>query len=129
MMLLELENGSAHGQGGREVQQSSNSEAHSSRFAGTTNPRHLRVLQAMLNGPQPRQTLDAVAGSTNVPELIAELRRRGLDAPCRRISAIDRDGKPCKPGVYSLTDSDRRKVNRWLAQRAAGSVSNDVPCS
>jgi hypothetical protein len=80
-------------------------------------------LQALLNGPQPRQTLDAVAGSTNVPELIAELRRRGLDAPCRRISAIDRDGKPCKPGVYSLTDSDRSKLNRWLSQRATGSQS------
>jgi hypothetical protein len=119
-MLLEFENGSAHGQGGREVQQSSNSEAHSSQFRGSSNPRHQRVLAALLRGPQPRQTLDAVAGCTNAPELVAELRRRGLDAPCRRIDAIDRDGRPCKPGIYFLSDSDRRKVGRWLAQRAAG---------
>lgn len=124
-MLFELDagNGSAHGRGGRGTQQSSNDDAHSSQFRGTTNPRHLRALQALMNGPQPRQTLDAVAGCSNSPELIAELRRRGLDVPCRRIDALDRDGRKCRPGIYRLSDADRRKVNRWLAQRAAGSQS------
>jgi hypothetical protein len=117
---LDAGNGSAHGQGGRDVQQSSNNEAHSSQFRGTSNPRHLRVIPALQRSQQPRQALDAIAGCTNSPELVAELRRRGLEIPCRRIDAIDRDGRPCKPGVYRLTDADRRKLARWMAQRAAG---------
>jgi hypothetical protein len=119
-MPLELENGSAHGQGGREVQESSNSEAHSSRFAGTTNPRHQRAIFALLRSPRPRKTLDDIAGCANSPDLVAELQRRGLEIPCNRIEVIDRDGRKCRPGIYRLTDSDRRKINRWLAQRAAG---------
>jgi hypothetical protein len=95
-------------------------KAYFSRFKGTSNPRHLRVIAALLRGPQPRQTLDAIAGCANSPELVAELRRRGLDTPCTRIEARDRDGRPCKPGIYHFTDSDRRKLNRWLSQRAAG---------
>lgn len=86
-------------------------------FQGTDNPRHLRVLQAMLTRPIPRETLDKVAGCSNGPELIAELRRRGLEIPCERIHFIDRDGKPCRPGVYSLLSTDRALIYRWMAQR------------
>lgn len=91
---------------------------HSTRFDGTENPRHLRALGALMKGPQPRQTLDRIAGCSNAPDLVAELRRRGLDAPCTRIEALDRDGQPCRPGVYSLTPADRRKLNHWLSRRA-----------
>ena len=90
------------------------------RFLGTNNPRHLRVLPIMLNRPLPREALDREAGCSNGPELVAELRRRGLDVPCHRISFVDRDGYTCRPGVYSLTASDRRKVYAWLASRKAG---------
>ena len=51
-----------------------------------------------------------------------ELRRRGLEFPCVRIEAIDRDGKPCKPGVYNLTSKDRRIIYRWLATRQKGNI-------
>ena len=87
------------------------------RFTGTDNPRQLRAIAALLRRPMPRESLDHEAGCSNAPELMAELRRRGLDAPCERISFIDRDGKPCRPGVYSLTISDRRKIYAWLAKR------------
>ena len=83
----------------------------------TDNPRHLRVLAAALRRSLPREQVDREAGCSNGPELIAELRRRGLDFPCVRIEAIDRDGRPCKPGVYNLTNADRRKVYSWLRQR------------
>lgn len=87
------------------------------KFQGTDNPRHLRALQALLRRPVPRETLDKIAGCSNGPELVAELRRRGLDVPCTRISFIDRDGKKCSPGVYQLTQTDRQRIYRWMAQR------------
>jgi len=85
----------------------------------TDNPRHLRVIAAALRRSLPREQVDREAGCSNGPELIAELRRRGLEFPCVRIEAIDRDGKPCKPGVYNLTGKDRRIIYRWLRNRRA----------
>ena len=91
-------------------------QAKSSTFH-TENPRHLRALHALMTRPMPRENLDRAVGCSNSPELVAELRRRGLDVPCDRVEAIDRDGLPCKPGVYHLTEQDFRKLNRWLSAR------------
>lgn len=93
------------------------------KFTGTDNPRHLRALTVLLNRPIPREQLDSVAGASNSPELVAELRRRGLEVPCKRIRFIDRDGFACRPGVYSLTTTDRRMVYAWLATRQKGSAA------
>ena len=87
------------------------------KFSGTDNPRHLRAIAALLRRPISRKELDSVAGASNSPELVAELRRRGLDAPCERISFIDRDGFKCRPGVYSFTTGDRRAIYAWMAKR------------
>ncbi len=86
----------------------------------TDNPRHQRVLALLLQRPARREEIDRAAGCSNGPELIAELRRRGLQLPCERVKAIDRDGRPCNPGVYHATAKDRRKVFAWLRRRAAG---------
>lgn len=94
----------------------SKSPAH---FLGTDNPRHLRVIQALLTRPLPREQLDQVAGCSNGPDLVAELRRRGLKAPCERTKKKDRDLFDCWPGVYHFTAQDRRKVNAWKRRRAA----------
>jgi hypothetical protein len=91
--------------------------ANISTFHGTENPRHLRAIHAMLTRPQRREHLDAVAGCSNTPELVAELRRRGLAVPCDRVPDIDRDGRPVRRGVYHLTATDRRKVGCWLRNR------------
>jgi len=88
-------------------------------FAGTDNPRHLRAIHALLIRPQRRQHLDAMAGCSNSPDLVAEFRRRGLDVPCDRVPDLDRDGKPISRGVYYFTKSDRRKIHAWLRQRDA----------
>lgn len=88
----------------------------------TDNPRHLRVIHAALRRSLPREQVDREAGCSNGPELIAELRRRGLKFPCVKIDAIDRDGRPCKPGVYNLTDKDRRIIYRWMASRQKGGI-------
>jgi hypothetical protein len=89
-------------------------------FLGTDNPRHLRVIQALLTRPMPREQLDAVAGCSNGPELVAELRRRGLDVPCTRTKKKDRDLFDCWPGVYAFSQPDRRKIGCWKRIRAAG---------
>jgi hypothetical protein len=91
-------------------------------FTGTDNPRQLRALAALARRPMPRESLDRVVGCSNSPELVAALRRRGLDMPCERISFIDRDGRVCRPGVYSLSATDRRKIRDWKVKRAGGAA-------
>ena len=83
------------------------------RFIGTTNPRHLRVIAALLERPLLREELDRVAGCSNGPDLVAKLCRRGLDIKCLRVAHTDRDGKPCRPGLYLLTDTGKRQVSAW----------------
>lgn len=90
------------------------------RFYGTSNPRHLRVLEALTAGPVMREQLDRIAGASNGPELVSELRRLGLEVPCRRISRRDRDGRACRPGRYSLSATDRQKLHRWRIERTQG---------
>ena len=67
--------------------------------------------------PQPRESLDRVVGCSNGPELVAELRRRGLDIPCERVECYDRDNKPVQRGIYHLTPRDRRLIIRWQSSR------------
>ena len=96
------------------------SAPNSQNFTGTDNPRHLRAMHALLRRPRRRDDVDTIAGCSNGPDLIAELRRRGLSIPCERIKFIDRDGYLCRPGVYSLTTGDRRKIYAWLAKCRKG---------
>lgn len=88
-------------------------------FTGTDNPRHLRVIHSMMARPRKREDIDRIAGASNGPELIAELRRRGLKARCERAPGIDRDGRPVKFGIYAFDEEDRRAINAWLRKRAA----------
>lgn len=90
------------------------------KFAGTENPRHLRALNALLVRSLPREQLDRVAGCSNGPSLIADLRDLGLGKdglPCTMIPDHDRDGEAIRRGVYSLSDAGRRAVNTWLRKR------------
>ena len=93
------------------------------KFTGTDNARHLRVIHALLQRPRRREDVDSIAGCSSGPELIAELRRRGLEVPCERIKFIDRDGYPCRPGVYSFVTSDRRKFYTWQAACRKGGAA------
>ena len=88
-------------------------------FLGTDNPRHLRVIQAVLVRPTTREHLDQVAGCSNGPELVATLRRLGLNMPCERTKKKDCDLFDCYPGVYHFTEADRRKLNAWKRERAS----------
>ncbi len=77
--------------------------------------REIRACNALLNRPILREQLDSIAGCSNSPELIAGLRRKGLQIICERVERFDRDGKSCYPGVYRLTHDDKQTVRDWLA--------------
>jgi len=93
------------------------------KFTGTDNPRQLRAIAAMMRRPISRHELDSVAGCANGPALVANLRGMGLTINCDRIKFIDRDGCTCRPGVYSFTVCDRRKVHLWLNRRKNGGAA------
>jgi len=76
--------------------------------------RQTRALRALMNNPQMRENLDRIAGCSNSPELIAGLRRMGLETPCERVERFDRDGNACYPGLYQLTPEDKAIVSDWL---------------
>jgi hypothetical protein len=107
-------------QGAFEIRNQRGDSTACKRFSGTDNPRHLRVLHALLASTQPREGIDYQAGCSNAPELIAELRRRGLELPCDKTPCIDRDGFEVRRGIYYLTDKDRFMVRAWLRVRARG---------
>src|SRR5574337_625413 len=86
-------------------------------FTGTGNPRHLRVIAALLTRARPREEIDRIAGAANGPDLVADLRERGLSIPCARTPCYDRDGFEVKRGIYWLNDTDRRKLARWQRER------------
>lgn len=86
-------------------------------FTGTMNKRHLRVLVALTHRMRTREEIDRIAGASNGPEVIAELRRRGLDIPCARVPCWDCDGREVKRGVYSLTTDDLRRIMVWRRRR------------
>jgi hypothetical protein len=85
----------------------------------TDNPRHLRALAALLRRPMPREHLDRETGASNGPDLVADLRAKGLDVPCSRAPVIDRDGHEVLRGIYHLTSADRRRIYAFLKRRRA----------
>lgn len=76
--------------------------------------RQERVLQALMDTASwvSRETVDSVAGSSNGPDVIRRLRQRlGHDSiEMERVSMVDRDGLPAKPGRYRLTAAGRQRV-------------------
>lgn len=71
-------------------------------------PRHRRLIIALLIGPLPRETADRVAGASNSPHYIRELRDKfHLNIRTERVEKIDRDGHKARPGVYHLEDDSR----------------------
>ena len=104
----------------RPAESAKPSAPNSAKFKGTDNPGHLRAINALMRRTMPRESFDIAAGCRNGHESAAELRRRGFFVLCKRIQYVHRDGNTCRPGVYSFTVSDRRKVYRWQAEQQRG---------
>jgi hypothetical protein len=75
-------------------------------------PRQKRAVEALANGPLMREELDRRAGVSNGPNLVAQLHRKGISVECELVNHVDRDGRPCRPGRYSLTDIGRQEAER-----------------
>jgi hypothetical protein len=78
-------------------------------------PREKRVVEALLNtyGAIYRENIDRIAGASNGPGIIRNLRKKltGYDGiETIRAERIDRDGKPCRPGLYRITELGRERV-------------------
>ena len=76
--------------------------------------RQSRVLNALMPGSWiARESIDRIAGASNGPQIIAEIRRKvtgydGLDMV--RGDVLDRDGKASKPGRYRMNEIGRARV-------------------
>ena len=77
-------------------------------------PRQGRVIHALLqtSGWIARESIDRIAGASNGPEVIRQLRKRfGYAAiEMQRIDVVDRDGLPAQPGRYRLTALGRQRI-------------------
>lgn len=87
-------------------------------------PRQARVLGA-LEALRPgqwlaRENLDRIAGSSNGPDVIYQLRGKlGDDAiQMQRVDGIDRDGLPCKTGRYRLDAIGHKRLSELTGDRA-----------
>lgn len=77
-------------------------------------PRQFRVCQALMERLKLwREEVDCIAGASNGPEIMRQLKAKGLEWKCERVPKIDRDGKPCEPGLYSIDDAGRATLMRW----------------
>lgn len=90
-----------------------NTCAHASRTRPMT-PRQQRVVHALLHTREwiSREAIDRIAGASNGPEIIRQLRQRlGQDAiDMERVNVLDRDGQPVQPGRYLLTAAGRLRL-------------------
>jgi hypothetical protein len=100
---------------------------HQARFLGTTNPRYLRILHALMQRARTREEIDRIAGASNGPDAIAALRALGLTKKehlrCDRVPALDRDGIEVMRGVYYLTEAGRRCITAWMVRRDKGALN------
>ncbi len=90
------------------------------KFDGARNPREFRFLQTVLHRHMTREEVDAVSGASNGPEVVNQLRSRGLEIPCYRIGTLDRDGIWTYRGLYALSHRDRPQVARALYSGRGG---------
>lgn len=60
-----------------------------------------------------REDVDRIAGASNGPEVMRQLRRKGLAWQCDRIQKTDRDGNTCEPGLYSIVGSGWETLQAW----------------
>lgn len=76
-------------------------------------PRQARLIAALWRGkPILREQVDHICGASNGPEIVRQLRQKfGMDAIVTSFAeAVDRDGKPCRPGLFSLTAKGRERM-------------------
>ena len=90
------------------------------KFTGIYTPRQYRVINALLSGPRTREQIDRIAGASNGPEVIRQIRAKGVAIKCQMVRHIDRDGKPGRHGLYHLPRTERAKFIQRLRPENGG---------
>lgn len=76
--------------------------------------RQRRLCEAFATGRKLwREEVDRISGASNGPEVMRQLKEKGLAWQCDRIKKIDRDGSPCEPGIYSIVGSGWETLQTW----------------
>lgn len=78
-------------------------------------PRQYRVLLALMRGGWiTREQTDRIAGASNGPEIVRQLRKTlGSNAiETGYTEVIDRDGRPARPGRYRLTQTGTNTLSK-----------------
>jgi hypothetical protein len=88
-------------------------------------PRQKRLIDALLttDGWISRESVDRIAGASNGPQIVLELRRKltGDDGiEMEKVESTDRDGRSCKPGRYRLTGQGRQRAVEALSGLTKG---------
>lgn len=65
-------------------------------------PRQYRVIKALMQSRPTREQLDRIAGASNSPQVILELRRLNWAIQTHREEVKDRDGKTVRRGRFEL---------------------------
>lgn len=79
-----------------------------------TAPYERRCLAALLKSPVERTDLDKAIGTTNSPEFIRQLKRKGLVIHTENIPFMNRDGKNSWRGKYHLDPLSRKLAKAML---------------
>lgn len=77
-------------------------------------PYQRRCLIALVCAPVERTDLDRVIGTTNAPEFVKQLRRKGLTIHTEKIPFVNRDGHNKWRGKYHLDPKSRTAANQML---------------
>lgn len=70
----------------------------------------IRCLKALIIAPVDRSDLDRAIGTTNAPEFVKQLRRKGLTIHMEKIRFINRDGHRIWRGRYHLDPKSREQA-------------------
>jgi hypothetical protein len=84
--------------------------------------REIRIITMLAMRPHTRHELGELVGAANIPQHVLVLRRNGWLIECDRIRFQDRDGKPCRPGLYRFASEEERL-------RAEGFLKGEAPAT
>lgn len=95
-------------------------QRHDTTINRALSPRQRRLLSALLSGPVTTAEARSISGASNAPACVQTLRERGLSIETRMLEGSDRDGKPCKIGMYHLAKSSRALASTLLTASRQG---------
>jgi len=83
-------------------------------------PRQLRAIAVLLERAVSVRDLGPNIGALNPRQIVFELRSQGFEGiiKTRRFTAIDQDGKRCRPGEYYIPQDVKPMVEKALSKCA-----------